>query len=474
VTVRTRFAPSPTGRLHLGNVRTAIFNWLFARHHRGEFVIRIEDTDIERNVTGAEAGVLEDLSWLGLDWDEGPDVGGPFGPYRQSERGELHRAHARQLWISGRAYPCFCSEETSVAADRRYPGTCRAVDPEDAVRRVEAGEPHVLRLRTPDDGDIGIRDEVRGHIIFPANDIDDFVIVRTDGRTTYNFGVVVDDLLMGITHVIRGAGHLSNTPKQQLLWEAFEAAPPVFAHLPDVLSPDGGKLSKRSGAAAVADLRTGGALPGAILNYLSLLGWSHPEEREILTVDELIAAVDLDRVGASDTAFDPEKMRWVGQQHMASLDEESFLAGALPVLQEAGIDGPPARSVAQALRSRIATFGELADHLGYLSITDDDRTEQYVIGIEAEEVAATADDVVGAAASQLVDLPTWDAPALGAVIREVGKSAGVRGKGLYIPLRLAWTGEAHGPDLATLVASLGPGEALRRLESVLADRRGMR
>jgi nondiscriminating glutamyl-tRNA synthetase len=474
VTVRTRFAPSPTGRLHLGNVRTAIFNWLFARHHGGAFVLRIEDTDVERNVDGAEAGVLQDLAWLGLDWDEGPDVGGPHGPYRQSERGEVHRAHARQLWITGRAYPCFCAEDASTGDDRRYPGTCRATAPEEATRRVQAGEAHVLRLRAPDDGEVRVHDEVRGEILFPANDIDDFVIVRTDGRATYNFGVVVDDLLMGISHVIRGAGHLSNTPKQQLLWEAFEAAPPVFAHLPDVLSPEGGKLSKRSGAAAVADLRAEGALPGAIVNYLSLLGWSHPDEKEILTVDELVDAVDLDRVGASDTAFDPDKMRWVGQQHMAALPEEDYLAAALPILQDAGVEGSAARAVARALRSRIASFGELADHLAYLSISDADLAARYGSGVAAEDMAATADEVVGQAASVMADSPEWDAATLGAAIREIGQSAGVRGRHLYVPLRLAWTGESHGPDLATLVMSLGPVEARRRLETVLAARRGTR
>ena len=469
MTVRTRFAPSPTGRLHLGNVRTAIFNWLFTRHHGGAFVLRIEDTDVERNVDGAETGVLEDLRWLGLDWDEGPDVGGAHGPYRQSERGDLHRAHARQLWISGRAYPCFCSEEASTGDDRRYPGTCRSVAPDEAARRVEAGESHVLRLRTPDDGEVCVRDEIRGDIAFPANDIDDFVIVRSDGRPTYNFGVVVDDLLMGITHVIRGAGHLSNTPKQQLLWEAFEAAPPAFAHLPDVLSPDGGKLSKRSGAAAVADLRAEGALPSAIVNYLSLLGWSHPDEREILTRDELVAAVDLDRVGASDTAFDPEKMRWVGQQHMAALDDDAFRAGALPVLAAAGLDGPAAPAVADALRSRVATFGELREHVGYVSVSDDARVEAYRAGIVAEGVADDATAVIDAAVTATADLPAWDRDVVADCIRRIGKSAAVRGRDLYIPLRLAWTGRIHGPELATLVVSLGADEARRRLESVLAE-----
>jgi len=467
MTVRTRFAPSPTGRLHLGNVRTAIFNWLFARHHGGAFVLRIEDTDIERNVEGAEEGLLEDLGWLGLDWDEGPDIGGPHGPYRQSERGEIHRAHARQLWISGRAYPCFCSEEEAAGADRRYPGTCRRIDPGEAQRRADGGESYVLRLRTPDEGEIEVVDQVRGSITFPANDMDDFVILRSDGRPTYNFGVVVDDLLMRISHVIRGAGHISNTPKQQLLWEAFDAAPPAFAHLPDVLSPDGGKLSKRSGAAAVADLRAEGALPEAVVNYLSLLGWSHPDEREILTVDELVAAVDLDRVGASDTAFDPEKMRWVGQQHMGSLDDEVYMTGALPVLADAGLEGERARWMAETLRERLAMFREIPVHLGYLDISDADRRARFRDGIVDEGVAEGAETVVREALEGLSDLDGWTPAGVKSMIRASGQSSGVRGRNLYIPLRLAWTGDVHGPDLATLVASLGPVEAARRLRDTL-------
>lgn len=469
MSVRTRFAPSPTGRLHLGNVRTAIFNWLFARHHDGAFVLRIEDTDLERNVEGAEEGLLEDLRWLGLDWDEGPDIGGPHGPYRQSERGELHRAHARQLWISGRAYPCFCSEEEATGEDRRYPGTCRGIDPEEAQRRVDGGETHVLRLRTPDTGEVQVLDQVRGPITFPASDIDDFVIIRSDGRTTYNFGVVVDDLLMRISHVIRGAGHLSNTPKQQLIWEALDAAPPAFAHLPDVLSPHGGKLSKRSGAAAVADLRAEGALPGAVVNYLSLLGWSHPEEREVLTVDELVAAVDLDRVGASDTAFDPEKMRWVGQQHMSLLDDEAYLTGAAPVLASHGLEGEQARWIAETLRDRVGAFRELTEHLAFLGIDDELRRARFEKGILEHGVAEGARRIVGEALDRVGDVEPWDPADVKAMLRESGQSADVRGKRLYIPLRLAWTGDAHGPDLATLVASLGRDEAARRLRDILGS-----
>jgi len=463
VTVRTRFAPSPTGRLHLGNVRTAVFNWLFARHHGGEFVLRVEDTDTERNAEGTEQGLLEDLAWLGLDWDEGPDVGGPCGPYRQSERADLHAAHARQLWIGGHAYPCFCEEEGASGEDRRYSGRCRDLDSAEAQRRVEAGESHVLRLRTPSKGDVEVVDEIRGPITFPANDIDDFVLLRSDGRPTYNFGVVVDDLLMRITHVIRGAGHLSNTPRQLLIYRALEAAPPRFAHLPDVLSPEGGKLSKRSGAAAVSELRDAGMLPSAVVNYLSLLGWSHPEEREILTVEELIDSVDLDRVGASDTQFDPEKLRWVAQQHMSALPEEVFRARALPLLTGAGLGEEAAGWVADTLRSRLSAFGELADHLAYLSIPDAERAARYRDGLVEAGLEAGAAPLIDATRGAVGGLTDWNPGTVKQALVAAGKAAGVGGRALYLPLRLAWTGESHGPDLATLVASLGYDEAVRRL-----------
>lgn len=466
MSVRTRFAPSPTGRLHLGNVRTAVFNWLFARHHGGELVLRIEDTDLERNVDGAEQGVIEDLRWLGIDWDEGPDVGGPCGPYRQSERGDIHAAYARQLWISGQAYPCFATEEGAMGQDRRYSGVYRDLDPSEAQRRVAEGEPHVFRLRTPLDGRVEVTDEIRGVITFPASDIDDFILVRSDGRPTYNFGVVVDDLLMGITHVIRGAGHLSNTPRQLLIWQAFEAAPPTFAHLPDVLSPDGGKLSKRSGAAAVADLREAGVLPEAVVNYLSLLGWSHPDEQEIFTPDELIRAVDLDRVGASDTAFDPDKMRWVAQQQMSRLDDAAFLDGALPVLATAGLETPASGWVAGALRSRLASFGEIRDHLAFLQISDVDRVARFRVGLEEEGEADDPHPLLLAADAAIRALEAWDPESVKGAIVRAGASAAKRGRGLYVPLRLAWTGEAHGPDLAALVASLGYDEAVRRLATL--------
>ena len=449
--VRTRFAPSPTGRLHLGNVRIAVFNWLYTRHHGGEFVLRIEDTDVERNQEGSEAGIMEDLAWLGLNWDEGPDCGGPFAPYRQSQRGDRYAEALAGLLQAGHAYPCFCEEETT--EDRRYPGTCRKLDPATARDRA-ATESHVIRFRVPELDVVLVRDEVHGDISFPASDIDDFVIRRRDGRPTYNYAVVIDDIDMEITDVIRGSGHLSNTPNQGLLFDVLGAPRPRFAHLPTVLAPDGGKLSKRKGAAAVADLRAEGVLPGAVVNYLSLLGWSHPEEKEILTLQELAASVDLDRVGVSDTRYDAEKFAWVGAQHLARLSPDDFLVGARAAVDRSRfpLEGEALDIALQAVRTRLSSFGEVNQHLTHVIPTEGEDWEAL-----RDEVRADADSrkVVEETARVLHDLEPWDAAAIKDAVRQVGADLGVKGAALFIPVRKVFTAAEHGPDLGSLLAAAG-------------------
>jgi nondiscriminating glutamyl-tRNA synthetase len=436
MTVRTRFAPSPTGRLHLGNVRAAVFNWLFARRHEGAFVVRIEDTDVDRNVEGAEEAILEDLRWMGLSWDEGPDVGGPHAPYRQSGRAAHYDSAVTKLLEEGSAYPCYCSDaqlalDMAVGADGReilrYAGRCRDLGVEDRRAREDAGAVPLVRFRVPRDADsIDIIDEVYGPISFPINDIDDFVIRRSDGRTTYNFGVVVDDIDMEISHVIRGAGHLSNTPKQALLFDAFGHERPRFAHLPTVLGHEGGKLSKRAGAAAVADLRAQGYPPAAVLNYVSLLGWSHPEEREVLTRDELIASASLDRVGRSDPRMDPEKLVWMAAQHVAgeTLDELAAHVGPFVDRQRYPMTDRSLALTVEALRSRLSTYGGINDHLSLLHTTN-------------------------------------------RLVRTVGKEVGARGPALFHPVRIALTGSEQGPDLGKVLAALGKDETIRRLDLTL-------
>ncbi len=478
MTVRTRFAPSPTGRLHLGNVRAAAFNWLFARRHGGAFVLRIEDTDVERNVEGGEEGILEDLRWLGLDWDEGPGVGGPHAPYRQSQRGAVYVAAVDALVAAGRAYPCFCGEgdlESEIGKEgrevRHYLGRCRDLDPEERSRHLAEGPPPVIRFAVPHGLDsVNVNDEVFGSISFPASDIDDFVICRSDGRVTYNFAVVVDDVAMEITHVIRGVGHLSNTPKQALLFDALGRSRPVFAHLPTVLGADGRKLSKRDGAAAVAELRSRGYPADSVLNYLSLLGWSHPEGKEVLSRQELVDAVALERVGRSDTQMDPEKLLWISSQHLSREDPEALAEHAAPFLDGARFG--PARAhwtqVLEALRTRLSTYGDINEHLPIL-FGGAERGEEAAAALGAYPRAS---ELLEAVARALEGVEPWEEGALGAAVRAAGREAGSKGAALFHPVRLALVGSETGPDLGKLLAALGRREAVGRLRSGSARARG--
>jgi glutamyl-tRNA synthetase len=473
--IRTRFAPSPTGRLHLGNVRGAVFNWLLARQQQGAFILRIEDTDVARNVPWGEAGIIEDLSWLGLDWDEGPDIGGPHAPYRQSERGASYARAVDRLIAKGSAYACFCSvtdldEQTEEFGEGRtalrYSGRCRALDTGERARRVAAGEPHVIRFAVPEGlTSIDIEDEIFGHISFPTSDIDDFVIRRTDGRVTYNYAVVVDDIEMEITHVVRGVGHLSNTPKQALLFDALEVARPVFGHYPTVLGPDGKKLSKRLGATAVADLRNRGYPPDAVLNYLSLLGWSHPEEREVLTRQELIASMSLERVGKSDTQLDPEKLRWVAAQHLASETLSDLTEHVRPYVDLARFPGAGENleAVVETLRTRLSTYADINEHLGLLYPPEEESADKR----KALGADPAVRPVLEAVRARLALQPAWEPIALDQAVRAAGADVGVKGAALFHPVRILLIGSEKGPELGKILAAIGREEAHRRVQQAL-------
>lgn len=470
--VRTRFAPSPTGSLHVGNARTAVLNWLVARHHGGEFVLRIEDTDVERNVAGAEARLMADLRWLGLDWDEGPDPGGEAdrgdrGPYRQSRRGEIYDRYAGRLLESGAAYRCFCRPGDLEAERRRalaegrspgYGGTCRRLQTGEASARAGRGEPHVVRLATPEEGDLVVADVIRGPVIFDAATISDFVVMRSDGIPTYNFAVVVDDTEMTITHVIRGAGHLSNTPHQILLYRALGLEPPAFAHAPTVLAEDRSKLSKRSGARPLAALAEEGFHPDAVLNYLSLLGWSSPSGDEVLSRDRLIEEVTLDRIHAGDVVFDADKMRWLSGQHIARMSLEELAEATRPLVADspyaALLDHRFPMALA-AVRSHLTTFGEITDHLAPFVGPDPSATPT---------LDARDRDVVRVVRDELAGLEAWEEATITAAVREAGAATGAKGKALYAPVRRALTGEDHGPPLAAVIAVQGREAALRHLD----------
>ncbi len=479
MTVRTRFAPSPTGLLHLGNVRTAVFNWLFSRHESGAFVLRIEDTDVARNVPGGEEAILADLRWLGLDWDEGPGVGGPHGPYRQSARDPRYAEAVSLLLERGRAYPCYCSEEESgdegEATEaggpvRRYSGQCRGLSDEQRGALEREGRTSAIRFAVPENRtSFDVEDEIYGSISFPANDIDDFIIRRADGRVTYNFAVVVDDLDMEISHVIRGAGHLSNTPKQALLFDAFERPRPVFAHLPTILGPDGGKLSKRRGATAVAELRAQGYPPDAVLNYLSLLGWSHPDEREVLTRKELVEAISLERVGRSDPRVDPEKLRWISAQHLAGEDLPTLTAHVSPFVDRERFRavGDRLEAAIDAIRTRLSTYGDVNEHLAVLF---PEEGPELAAAREALGGDAPTREVLLEVRGQLARVEPWNADTLGTAIRNAGREVGVRGPSLFHPVRRALIGVEKGPDIGKILAAIGSEETSRRLDLTLGEK----
>src|SRR5436309_4022149 len=357
--MRVRFAPSPSGHLHVGNARTALFNWLFARGASGTFILRIEDTDVERSTRESEAAILRDLRWLGLDWDEGPDIGGPRGPYRQSERLHLYESYASELLNLGHAYHCFCStaqldieRQTALAEGRpaHYAGTCRRLTREQADERIAAGERPAIRFKVPDNRDVTFEDAVRGEVRFQTDVIGDPVIVRADGHPAYNFAVVVDDALMEVTEVMRGEDHISNTPRQVLLNEALGFTPPEFAHLSLVMGPDHSPLSKRHGATSVAEFRSRGYLPEALVNYLALIGWSPRgpaagrtagDDAQLLPIEELVRRFSLDRVGHSAGVFDEEKLAWANRHYLKTADAVRLARLSLPYFAEAGVRMAP-------------------------------------------------------------------------------------------------------------------------------------
>jgi glutamyl-tRNA synthetase/nondiscriminating glutamyl-tRNA synthetase len=473
--MRVRFAPSPTGLLHVGNARTALFNWLLARGRGGTLVLRIEDTDIERSTRESERGILEDLRWLGLEWDEGPDVGGPHGPYRQSERLDLYRSYASELIEHGHAYYCFCTAQ-QLEADRRaaleagrppqYAGRCRDLPPAEAAERQALGHPAVVRFRVPQGRTVTFQDLVRGTVQFETEVIGDPVLVRSDGHPAYNFAVVVDDALMEITHVIRGEDHISNTPRQLLLYEALRFEPPIFAHLALVLGPDHTPLSKRHGATSVAEFRHRGYLPGALVNYLALLGWSPGAGDEVLPAPELARRFALEDVGHSAAVFDVEKLAWVNRQYLRAADPARLAVLALPHFVGAGF----VRRVTAEAQAYVASVVPLASgsvdrmeqmpsRLAFLFDFDPARACSHA-EVQAVLDEAGSRDVIEALARELAGAPRLDRDAFRAAAGRVKEATGRKGKLLFHPIRVALTGEAGGPELDLAVPAIERGAEL--------------
>ena len=472
--MRLRFAPSPTGQLHVGNARTALFNWLLAHGKDGTFILRIEDTDAERSTRESESSILEDLRWLGLDWDEGPDVEGPHGPYRQSERLHLYASYANELVAGGHAYYCFCSPQ-QLDADRRemlaagrppkYPGRCRELPRAEVEARLEAGERPVVRFRVPEGVEVAFDDLVRGDVTFNTEVIGDPVIVRSDRRPAYNFAVVVDDALMEITHVIRGEDHISNTPRQLLMYQALGFTPPNFAHLSLVMGPDHTPLSKRHGATSVAEFRERGYLPEALVNYLALIGWSPGGDEELLPIDELARRFNVEDVGHSAGVFDQEKLAWMNRHYMKAAAPGRLAAESAPYFIRQGFIAKRTPEAMEYLGSLLPMAVGSVDRLEEIP----DRV-RFVFGYDAAEALARpeiagvlqepgAREVIRALAGEITGL-MLDRESFREMASRVKERTGQKGKSLFHPIRTALTGEKGGPELDLAVPAIDRGAAL--------------
>ena len=476
---KVRFAPSPTGPFHIGGARSALFNWLVARNKNGKFLVRVEDTDLARSTRESEENIKAALNWLGLNWDEGIDVGGENGPYRQTGRLNIYHKEIQRLLDEGKAYYCYCTEEeleesrTQQLAEGKTPvynDHCRSLTEEEIAKYKESGRKPVIRLRVPKEGVFAFDDMVRGHVTFQAAGVGDFIIMKSDGIPVYNFAVVVDDALMNITHVIRAEEHLSNTPRQIAIYQALGYDIPKFGHISLILGSDHKKMSKRHGATSVDEYRKMGYLSDAVVNYLALLGWAPKGEQEIFTREELIEQFSMKRVSANDAVFDIEKLNWINFQYMKQLSPEELLELTLPFIINAGyITGPLSDEKKEWLK-KVVWF--VRDHLYYGAQTPEN------IKIFFEELSATTDEemldimnretskmIIKSFAEKLSDLDTFNESSIKDVFSNLMKESGIKGKAAFEPVRIALTGEIHGPGLYTLIELFGKEKTIHRLKS---------
>jgi nondiscriminating glutamyl-tRNA synthetase len=475
--IRVRFAPSPTGFLHVGGARTALFNWLFARHNGGVFVLRVEDTDTARNRDEFERGIFNGLRWLGLTWDEGPDVGGAYGPYRQSERHALYREAAEKLRASGHVYECFCtdtepeaqSSETGTADRTAASCPCRALEPAIRLERMAAGEPAALRMAVDPARAITVVDLIRGDVTFPPGTVPDFIVVKRDGGALYNFAVVSDDHTMRISHVIRGEEHLANTPKQLLIYEALGWQPPAFAHIPIILNEQRRKLSKRDGATFVNDYETMGFLPQALVNFLALLGWSPGDNREILTIEEMIHDYTLAGVVKHPAIFDPAKLAWMNKEylkHVAPADLARMVAALLPVLRPdaARKDAAHVARVTALLAERVRTIADIIEQGAYFF--DADPPEPTPEALSKHCTAPDTPERLSAVRAALSKADDFSPAGVEAAIRGLAESNGTKAATYIHPLRVALTGQAVSPGIFVVASILGHDVVLARIDAL--------
>lgn len=477
--VRVRIAPSPTGYLHLGLARTALFNWLFARHNNGTFIMRIDDTDAERSTDESLRQIIESFKWLGLDWDEGYEKGGEYAPYIQSQRLDIYEKHTKMLLDSGKAYYCYCTqeeleEERKIAQAQKkaytYSGKCRNLTSEQRKKYEEEGRRPSVRFLV-EDKILTVHDLIKGDVEFRTGLFGDFIIVRPNGIPLYIYTSVVDDMLMKISHIIRADEHLANTPKQILIFEAFSAPLPEFAHVPLVLGSKGEKLSKRHGATSVAEYKKMGYLPEAMLNYLARLGWSLDDEKEVFTIDELIENFSLDRVGKSGGIFDQQKLMWLNGEYIMKMDIDSRTKAVIPFLQDAGlIDDIPGekyewlRQIVCAVGDRLKTLAQIVDYAGFFFV---DKVEYDEDAVKKHLKKEGMIDVLKGLKQAFQSLDVFDETAIENAIKSYAESNGLNAGKLIQPLRVALTGKPVGPGIFETLILLGKEKVIQRLEDAI-------
>lgn len=480
--VRVRFAPSPTGSLHIGGARTALFNWLFARHYGGNFILRIDDTDLERSTSDSVKGIISALQWLGLDWDEGPEAGGSYGPYFQSERLELYNKVANELLEKGVAYYCYCSPDElaarrSLALEKgkapRYDGRCRNLSSLEKIRLENEGRRPVIRLRVPEKGVTVVRDAIRGEVAFDHEVLDDFIIVKSNGMPTYNFACVVDDAAMEITHILRAEEHLSNTPRQILIYEALGKPLPIFAHVSMILAPDRSKLSKRHGATSVEEFREKGYLSEALLNYLALLGWSPEGENEIFSLQELIQQFSLERIGKTAAIYDVKKLTWMNGHYLNELPLEKIVSLAIPFLREKNLIPDEVSpdlyqyvfKVVGAVRTRVKTLQEVAEAAEYFFVDEFSYEEK---GVKKHFFKPGVARLLEHAVQRLAQLHSFDIKTVEETYRSLSAELDVGTGELIHPTRLALSGRTMGPGLFDIMEILGKEKTINRLRKAIS------
>jgi len=479
--IRVRFAPSPTGPFHIGGARSALFNWLLARKMGGKMVLRIEDTDRERSTPESEENIKDALKWLGMDWDEGVDVGGPYGPYRQMERLDIYKKYTDQLLAEGKAYYCYCTPEeleeerealTAKSMMPRYMGKCRNLTPEQIATYEAEGRKPSIRFLVPEGKQIVFTDLVRGEVSFESDGIGDFVIVKSDGIPTYNYAVAIDDALMHITHVIRAEEHLSNTPRQLLVYDALEFERPKFGHISLILGKDKKKMSKRHGATSVDQYKQMGYLPAGLVNFLALLGWAPSSEQEIFTEEELIKAFSMKHVAKNPAVFDVDKLNWINQHYMRKLTPEDFFAVAKPHMIAAGyMNGEETEEKLEWLKKVVTTaheqvsFGaEIPQVLGMYFGDDFDFETPEAEAVLKEETVPT---VMKMFIEELKATEIIDGPTVKTIFKTIQKTTKFSGKLVYMPIRVALTGNQHGPELVEMIPLLGKDRSIKRIKNSL-------